>query len=162
MRDDPFRWWRAPGRCADNPGEPSEWRLMSAIAHITPDAFQEFIKRPRRIVKHRHLLARLCQVRSHQNVLVRRDFFAASVQIRGSSKQRVRREPDPTTRISLAFHPINCKIDNFAGATWIAHVDSLRKPPSPNRRINARDQFWKGGEICNRRRPKSFRLGKTF
>ena len=54
-------------------------------------------------------------MRSQQNVLVLRDLSAASVQIFGSSKQRVRREPDPATRISRAFHRVNCTLDKVVG-----------------------------------------------
>src|SRR5205823_10944375 len=113
----------ATGAYSGNLSEPSERHLMPAIAHITPDAFQELIKRPRRIVKHRHLLSRLRQMRRQQHLLALRDLFGAPVQIRGSSKQRVWREPDPATRISRAFHRVNCKLDKVTCAIWIAHID---------------------------------------
>src|SRR6266446_8186046 len=69
MRDDPFLWQGgAIGACIERTRSERadkflERRFMTAVTHRSPNFFYEFIKRSRAIAKHRHLFARLGQMR---------------------------------------------------------------------------------------------------
>ena len=131
---------------------------MPAVIHRPPDVSHKIVERPALIAKERHLLARFRQMRRQQNVIPMGDLFAAPIQILGSRKQRMRRQ----SPIRCGLQRFNCKINKLVCAFRRTHVDQLREPPGSNGWVNPRNQFWERGQICNCRRPKSFRLGESF
>ena len=57
---------------------------------------------------------------------------------------------------------LDCRIDKFNRGFRHADIDQFREPTRANRRLNLRNQLWKGCEICNGGCAESLGFSETF
>ena len=137
--------------------------MPAAIRHRPLETVEKLVKRPRFIVEHVKLLARLRHVRGQRHRELRRAFSRQPVKRRRRRVRRVRTQSEKIQRTRPRREKTQRPRQRPLRRQPMPDVDHLVKPPSPQRRRRQpQHQFRKRLNIPNRRRPPLLRLRKPL